>query len=304
MSPPNFNIVSTALPRYYDEDQKGYVADEKHKAYLDRLAAAQPDHPSRGNQPFPFMRLSAELRNKIYDLATDVDVYRPKIRPRDGDKCGPRKTLRTNGAKTRHQDPRHQYIFVGKGPRLIGYSKPAKPTPVPGILGANKQVREEALSIYYGAAGNMFMFYGCRFEIVAKWITDTVGKNKCHLHCVIWQGCSALVDEEVVALAAMFLLEQTGLLKNSTLCLCNTVGIHVLCGVNEFVEGLVIDGKAYGETKEELDEMTFAELESLLSKDVLQWWQDTPFKEYQTTSDCPICTPSTTEETAVKADIQ
>lgn len=160
MSLPNFNIVYTALPLFYEEDQEGYAADEEHKAYLDRLAAAQPDHPSRGTQPFPFMKLSAELRNKIYDLATDVDVYvlspgqlcsltltcndrfQPKIRPQAGDQKTPRGL--SGGppriAKTRHDDPMHHYIFVNQGPGLLGYRKPAKPTPVPGILGVSKQV--------------------------------------------------------------------------------------------------------------------------------------------------------------------
>ncbi|KAF7192333.1 hypothetical protein HII31_06365 [Pseudocercospora fuligena] len=306
MSMPNYNIVYAALPFAYDEDQEGYVVDEEHKAYLDRLAAAQPDHPSRGNRPFPFMKLSAELRNKIYDLATDIDVYRPKIRPQAGDEKSPRWTRggRSRFARTRHVDPEYRYIFVGQGPKLIGHQNPAKPTSLPGILGVSKQVREEALSMYYAAAGNWFVFYGCKFDAVAKWITDTVGNNKCHLHCVVWQGREAFSEAEIVAVAAMYLLGQMGPLKNLQLCLCNTAGVHGACGANQFMKGRIIDGKAFGKTKEELSKMTFAELKALLGDAVLEWWRDTPFKDHKMSSECPVCTPSIKEQTAVQADME
>ncbi|KXT18118.1 hypothetical protein AC579_4603 [Pseudocercospora musae] len=117
MSLPNFNILCTALPSY-EEDQEGYVADEDHKTYLNRLTAAQPDHPSRGRQPFPFMKLSVELRNKVYDLA---GCGCPKIRPQAVDEKAPRHISGRPPriGKTRREDPIYHYIFVGQGPGLL-----------------------------------------------------------------------------------------------------------------------------------------------------------------------------------------
>lgn len=112
---------------------------------------------------------------------------------------------------------------------------------------------------------------------------------------MIWQGREAFSEEEIVAVAAMHLLERMGPLKKCPICLCNTAGVHAVCGVRQFVKGLIVDGMAYGKSKEELGKMIFAELKALLGDDVLDWWQNTPFREYKTASECPVCTPLTKE---------
>ena len=227
------------------------------------------------------------MRNRIYELAVDVQVYRPKIRP-----VG----LPDRGASGGYplgsyehfmnmEYPRDHDCFLNRGQRLSSYTRPAKPTQFPGILLASKTVRSEVLPIFYNV--NRFVFYQCPLARVFGWISNVVREQKQQIRAIVWQG--SFTEENALAAIALHSLEAKDVLRGCPLIYCFYGQEHVMCEIGRLVEDLFEDGPLAQRSHEDLGAMSMDMLLNGVNAQVKEWWAKHQRTDFGENYSCGCC---------------
>ncbi|KAK5124910.1 hypothetical protein LTR85_001100 [Meristemomyces frigidus] len=189
---------------------------------------------------FPFMELSPELRNRIYEFSVDTPAAGIDVQP-----VGEYKSMFTGvyirpslaaKLKSVKEFPKYDAFFVNQGPGLSCYTERSKPTPVPGILMVSKQVRNEALPVFYHV--NHFVFYDCPIDTVTRWLQRTVSpqKQRKHIRSIVWQG--EFTRENVEAAMLLKMCERAGWLPPGTVDMVFYSRKRVTCALESALQGM------------------------------------------------------------------
>ena len=153
------------------------------------------------------MDLPKELRLMVYELATDVRLYRPAT-------CYQRKYTGLRGGIVL---PWNQPPIVEGGCAAFEvyrdysssrYPHLRWPTEQPPLLTVSRQVRHEALSFFY--AGNDFHFSECSVDKVLEWLVRVRKASMLrYVRCVALPGFEESDGDDVIAGIAL-LLQQYG----------------------------------------------------------------------------------------------
>ncbi|KAM0723440.1 hypothetical protein Q7P37_000426 [Cladosporium fusiforme] len=220
------------------------------------------------NKVFPFLKLPPEIRNSIYEYCVRPTAF---LEDDDDDGCrcdiltqslhdracplrSKQTRLFTPYIKTRHVSPVAHSLFLVrhenyKPPRLQyrGFNAHRN------MLLVNRQIRSEALPMFYGA--NLFTFEDASY--MARWLFNICGwENIKHIRRMYGVVCG--VDGDVwddpptwVSVIVVLLLMEVGILKCELWLDCNqedgAIAQHQYCRYRERVKAL-IDSK--GITKE------------------------------------------------------
>ena len=215
---------------------------------------------------FNFLGLPPELRIRIYEMCVSVSEY---ITYDEGDfcTCG-REHLSQSNAVAEHgckYDSRNRGNFK---PRLPGCFYPTAPnyidnqkwdiprkeyartfkTPMPHILEVSREVRNEALPIFY--AMNDFVFEDCDCFRVTHWLFNVVRPEHLeHIKSITWDGTLSwdgemanLEDNTFVQMSSIIMLAHLKILKKCKLRLKSDLDfedVHYACIIHEKISSLV-----------------------------------------------------------------
>jgi len=231
------------------------------------------------------MKLAPELRNRIYELTVYIPAANVPIQPIGKYKRRVYFRLLTSVSfnDTPTEFPTYDAIHVNKGPRLTCYKEGSKPTPVPGILMTSKQIRKEALPMFYNS--NAFIFYDCAAAKVVEWLREIVCRQEQHKHlaCVVWQG--PFNKENCEAGCLLMALEKAGQLRRRTTKLMIYPKEHIECAIEESIDGMA---------EVDLAAMTGWELTEGLRLVFEDWWtrhKDDFGQQYV----CMMCSAATSD---------
>lgn len=241
---------------------------------------------------FNFLGLPAELRIRIYEFCVSVTEYITYDK-RDYCICG----LKHFNQPSAVDQGACKYFPYGPGyisSRLPGCYYPVSPnyidrskweisrreyarklrTPRPHILAANRQIRDEALPIFYQT--NDFVFEDCESLWVTRWLFNVVRPEHLkHIKSITWDGPldwdderRRLEDNTFVQMSSIIMLMQLKILGNCKLRLKPHVGnkkVHFACILHEKISSLVArKGLTAAHAENELSKVDELEVNGLI----------------------------------------
>lgn len=246
---------------------------EAQKKTLRSRKIAWDSFSARQQRPFNFLRLPAELRIKIYEMCVSVSEY-IEYDERDYCTCGGERhlseaeeeetctctfvepsyregfTRRQPGCfylmSPHHQLPEGPFASLSRHDRKVHAN--ARMTPMPPILEANSQIRDEALPIFY--AMNDFVLEDCDCSWVSRWLYNGVQRQHLkHIKSITWDGSldsdtiSSLTDNSFVQVSSIIMLMQLGILGRCKIRLLPEEdvfdNIHFACILHDKISKLV-----------------------------------------------------------------
>lgn len=215
---------------------------------------------------FNFLGLPAELRIRVYEMCVSVTEY-ITYDERDFCTCGQKhldqpsaaaentcKYVLKTGDKFKPRLPGCYYPLVPKYLDRQKWEIPrreyaqAYTTPKPHILEVSRQVRDEALPIFY--AMNDFVFEDCECLWVTRWIYNVVrSEHLKHIKSITWDGPlinggdePRMEDDTLIQMSSIIMLAQLNIMGNCKLrFMPDDYGedIHYACILHSKISSLV-----------------------------------------------------------------